>query len=107
MLDVRRLQLLRAVVTSGSISAAARNLGYSPSAISQQLAVLEREAGTALLERVGRGVRPTPAGRLLSEHAEVVSEQLSKAEHELTELKAGRSGRLTIRYFATAGAALV
>ncbi|TVT32022.1 LysR family transcriptional regulator [Amycolatopsis rhizosphaerae] len=107
MFDVRRLQVLRAVISSGSISAAARNLGYTPSALSQQLATLEREAGIALLERVGRGIRPTPAGTLLSEHAEVISAQLSKAEAELADLKAGRTGRLTIRYFATAGAALV
>lgn len=107
MLDVRRMQVLRAVISSGSITAAARNLGYTPSAISQQLATLEREAGIELLERVGRGVRPTAAGALLSEHAEVLSGQLSKAESELADLKSGRTGRLTIRYFATAGAALV
>ena len=107
MLDVRRLQILRAVITSGSITAAARNLGYTPSAISQQLATLELEAGAELLERVGRGVRPTPAGALLSEHAEVLSTQLCKAEAELAELKAGHTGRLAVRYFATAGAALV
>ncbi|WP_026360368.1 LysR family transcriptional regulator [Amycolatopsis nigrescens] len=107
MLDVRRMQVLRAVIISGSITAAARNLGYTPSAISQQLSTLEREAGTALLERVGRGVRPTPAGTLLSEHAETVSEQLAKAEAALNELKDGRGGRLAIRYFATAGARLV
>jgi DNA-binding transcriptional LysR family regulator len=107
MLDVRRMQVLRAVIASGSITAAARNLGYTPSAISQQLSTLEREAGVALLERIGRGVRPTPAGILLSEHAEVMSAQLSKAEAALTELKQGRTGRLAIRYFATAGASLV
>ncbi|PXY38033.1 LysR family transcriptional regulator [Prauserella flavalba] len=107
MLDVRRMQVLRAVITSGSISEAARNLGYTPSAISQQLSTLEREAGTALLERNGRGVRPTPAGELLSEHAEVLGTQLAKAEAALADLKNGRTGRLAIRYFATAGAALV
>jgi DNA-binding transcriptional LysR family regulator len=107
MLDVRRMQVLRAVITSGSITSAARNLGYTPSAISQQLSTLEREAGVELLERIGRGVRATPAGILLSEHAEVVSAQLSKAEAALTELKEGRTGRLAIRYFSTAGAALV
>ncbi|TWE24068.1 DNA-binding transcriptional LysR family regulator [Prauserella muralis] len=104
---MRRMQVLRAVVTSGSISAAARNLGYTPSAISQQLSALEREAGTVLLERAGRGVRPTPAGSLLSEHAELLSTQLAKAEAALADLKNGRTGRLAIRYFATAGAALV
>jgi DNA-binding transcriptional LysR family regulator len=107
MLDVRRMQVLRAVITSGSITAAARNLGYTPSAISQQLSALEREAGTALLERVGRGVRPTPAGLLLSEHAKTLSAQLATAELALTELKHGRTGRLAVSYFATAGAALV
>ncbi|MBK1789363.1 LysR family transcriptional regulator [Prauserella cavernicola] len=107
MLDVRRMQVLRAVVTSGSISEAARNLGYTPSAISQQLSTLEREAGTALLERIGRGVRPTAAGELLCEHAEVLGTQLAKAESALADLRNGRTGRLAIRYFATAGAALV
>ncbi|MEU6640923.1 LysR family transcriptional regulator [Saccharomonospora sp. NPDC046836] len=107
MLDVRRMQVLRAVVTSGSISAAARNLGYTPSAISQQLSTLEREVGVVLLERAGRGVRPTAAGSLLSEHAEVLSTQLAKAEAALADLKDGRTGRIAIRYFATAGAALV
>ena len=107
MLDVRRMQVLRAVITSGSITAAARNLGYTPSAISQQLSALEREAGIELLERVGRGVRPTLAGALLSEHAETLSAELAKAEAALGELKAGRTGRLSIHYFATAGASLV
>lgn len=107
MLDVRRMQVLRAVISSGSITAAARNLGYTPSAISQQLSTLEREAGVELLERVGRGVRPTPAGSLLSEYAETLSGQLAKAEAALTELKEGRTGKLAIRYFATAGASLV
>jgi molybdate transport repressor ModE-like protein len=107
MLDVRRMQVLRAVVTSGSITAAARNLGYTPSAISQQLSALEREAGTELLERAGRGVRPTPAGALLSEHAETLSAELARAEAALTELKEGRIGSISIRYFATAGASLV
>jgi DNA-binding transcriptional LysR family regulator len=107
MLDLRRMQILRAVVTSGSVTAAAGNLGYSPSAISQQLAVLEREAGTALLERVGRGVRPTAAGQLLTEHAAVLSKSLSDAESALRDLKEGRTGHLAVRYFATAGVALV
>ncbi|MFD1939705.1 LysR substrate-binding domain-containing protein [Nonomuraea mangrovi] len=107
MLDVRRLQILRAVVTSGSVTAAATNLGYTPSAISQQVAVLEKEAGMTLLERVGRGVQPTVAGRLLTEHAAIISRQLAEAETALADLRAGRTGRLTIRYFATAGATLM
>jgi DNA-binding transcriptional LysR family regulator len=107
MLDVRRMQMLRAVVTSGSVTSAAGNLGYSPSAVSQQLAVLEREAGVPLLERVGRGVQPTAAGRLLTEHAEIISKNLVEAETALKDLREGRTGRLSVRYFATAGVALV
>lgn len=107
MLDVRRMQVLRAVISSGSISAAARNLGYTPSAVSQQLSTLEREAGTTLLERAGRGIRATAAGLLLSEHAETLSAQLASTEAALADLKGGRTGRLSVRYFATAGAALV
>ncbi|MFR9780446.1 LysR family transcriptional regulator [Micromonospora sp. MS34] len=107
MLDVRRLQVLRAVVTSGSVTAAATHLGYTPSAVSQQVATLERQAGVALLERIGRGVRPTAAGRLLTEHAEIIGRNIAEAEAALAELRAGRTGRLTVRYFATAGAALI
>src|SRR5437660_8671172 len=107
MLDVRRLRVLRSVVNSGSISAAAVNLGYTPSAISQQIAALEKEAGTALLEKVGRGVRPTAAGRLLADHAADIMRRLTEAENALTDLREGRTGRLRVQYFATAGAALV
>ncbi|WP_079277666.1 LysR family transcriptional regulator [Streptomyces sp. CB03234] len=107
MLDVRRMQVLRAVVTSGSITAAATNLGYTPSAVSQQVAALEKQAGIPLLERVGRGVRPTEAGQLLSEHAAVIGRQVAEAETALTDLRARRTGLLSIRYFATAGATLV
>jgi DNA-binding transcriptional LysR family regulator len=107
MLDVRRLRVLRSVVTSGSISAAAANLGYTPSAISQQIAALEKEARMPLLEKAGRGVRPTPAGRLLAEHAAGIMHRLTEAETALADLRAGRTGRLRVHYFATAGAALV
>ncbi|MCP2165746.1 DNA-binding transcriptional regulator, LysR family [Goodfellowiella coeruleoviolacea] len=101
------MQVLRAVVTSGSITAAAANLGYTPSAISQQIAALERETRIPLLERVGRGIRPTAAGRLLTEHAGVIIDKLVTAEQELADLRAGHTGRLRVGYFATAGAALV
>ncbi|MFF7634793.1 LysR family transcriptional regulator [Kitasatospora sp. NPDC008050] len=101
------MQVLRAVVTSGSVTAAARNLGYTPSAVSQQMAALEKEAGIGLLERTGRGVRPTEAGRLLTEYAAVLGRHLAEAETALAELRAGRTGRVVVRYFATAGARLV
>lgn len=107
MLDVRRLQVLRSVVTSGSVSAAATALGYTPSAVSQQVAALERQAGTALLERAGRGVRPTAAGLLLAEHAAAIERRLAEAGAALADLLTGRNGSLTVRYFATAGAELV
>ncbi|MEG8276556.1 LysR family transcriptional regulator [Streptomyces sp. AHA2] len=107
MLDVGRLQVLRAVVTSGTVTAAAAHLGYTPSAVSQQIAALEKQAGTALLERVGRGVRPTPAGLLLTEHAALIGSAVAQAESALADLRAGRTGRLAVRYFATAGSTLV
>ncbi|MFD7601264.1 LysR family transcriptional regulator [Streptomyces mirabilis] len=107
MLDVRRMQVLRAVVSSGSVTAAAADLGYTPSAVSQQIGALEKQAGTELLERVGRGVRPTAAGLLLTEYADAIGRQVAEAETALADLRAGRTGRLAVRYFATAGAALV
>ncbi|MDH6216542.1 LysR family transcriptional regulator [Streptomyces pseudovenezuelae] len=107
MLDVRRMQVLRTVVGSGSVTAAAASLGYTPSAVSQQVAALEKEAGAALLERSGRGVRPTAAGLLLTEYADAIGRQVAEAETALADLLAGRTGRLSVRYFATAGSALV
>ncbi|GAA4700719.1 LysR family transcriptional regulator [Phytohabitans rumicis] len=107
MLDVRRMQVLRAVVTSGSVTAAAAHLGYTPSAVSQQVAALEKEAGIALLERVGRGVRPTAAGQLLTGHAAIIGQHVAEAETALADLRAGRTGRLTIRYFASVGPTLL
>lgn len=101
------MQVLRAVVTSGSVTGAAALLGYTPSAVSQQIAALEKEARTDLLERVGRGVRPTAAGLLLTEHADTIARQVAEAETALADLLAGRTGRLAVRYFATAGASLV
>ncbi|OQR59240.1 LysR family transcriptional regulator [Streptomyces maremycinicus] len=101
------MQVLRAVVGNGSVTGAAAALGYTPSAVSQQIAALEKEAGAALLERVGRGVRPTAAGLLLTEYADAIGRQVAEAETALADLLAGRTGRLAVRYFATAGAGLV
>ncbi|GLI00180.1 LysR family transcriptional regulator [Phytohabitans aurantiacus] len=103
MLDVRRMQVLRAVVTSGSVTAAAAHLGFTPSAVSQQVAALEKEAGIALLQRAGRGVQPTAAGRLLVGHAAIISEHVAATEAALADLRAGRTGRLTVHYFASIG----
>jgi DNA-binding transcriptional LysR family regulator len=70
--DLQRLRILRELAERRTLAAVADALGYSPSAISQQLAVLEREAGTALLQRAGRGVRLTDAGRVLADHADLL-----------------------------------
>lgn len=107
MLDVRRMQVLRAVAVSGSVTAAAAHLGCTPSAVSQQVAALEKEAGIELLERVGRGVRPTAAGRLLIGHATIISQHVAVTETALSDLRAGRTGRLTIHYFASVGPTLL
>ena len=107
MLDPRRLQALHAVATTGSVKEAAAQLGYSSSAISQQLTALERETNAVLLEPAGRGIRPTPAGELLAQHAERIFEQLAQAESELLALNAGQLGSLRLASFASAGAELV
>ena len=73
MLDLHRLRLLRELEARHTVRAAAEALGYTTSAVSQQLAVLEREAGTALLERVGRNVQLTEAGRVLVRHAQTAA----------------------------------
>ena len=107
MLDVRRLRVLREVARRGSLAAAADVLSYTPSAVSQQIAALEREAGTALLERRGRGVVLTEAGHTLVEHAEAILGQLEAAEGALQDLADLRRGRLRMASFATAGAAVL
>jgi DNA-binding transcriptional LysR family regulator len=107
MLDARRLQVLKAVVDAGSITAAAASLGYTPSAVSQSISALERETKTPLFEKVGRGIRATQAGLVLADHAGAVAHQLREAEQALEALRAGEAGRLRIAAFATAGASLV
>jgi DNA-binding transcriptional LysR family regulator len=102
MIDVRRLRILREVALAGTISGAARALGYTPSAISQQLAALERESGSELLRRRGRGVELTADGRLLVEVAERVGAELEAAEAELAARAAQPSGIVRLLAFATA-----
>ena len=89
MLDLHRLKLLREVDARGTVHGAARALDYTPSAISQQLAVLEREAGAKLLERSGRNVRLTQAGRVLVRHATTLLDGVEAAEAELAGITAG------------------
>jgi DNA-binding transcriptional LysR family regulator len=107
MLDVRRLIVLKEVAERGSFSAAADALSYTQSAISQQIAALERETGTTLVERGARGVRLTESGRALVAHSEAIFERLSAAEAELEAIAGLRGGRLRLASFPTAGATLV
>jgi DNA-binding transcriptional LysR family regulator len=106
MLDVRRLRLLREVDRRGSIAAAAQALAFTPSAVSQQLAKLEREVGVPLLDRGPRSVRLTEAGRALVARADDILARVAEAENELRALahEAG-SGTLRIASFPTAAAA--
>ncbi|MBV9449846.1 MAG: LysR family transcriptional regulator [Streptosporangiaceae bacterium] len=107
MIDPRRLHILRAVVANGSVAAAARALHLTPPAVSQQLQALERETGTPLLDRSGKQVRPTAAGRLLAEHAERVAAQLRQAERDLAELTGRVSGPVRLAAFQSVMSALV
>jgi DNA-binding transcriptional LysR family regulator len=106
-LNPRRLRVWHAVVSTGSIKQAAIDLGYSSSAVSQQIAALQRETGTVLLEPDGRGVRPTPAGELLADHAAKIVAQLAQAEDELAAMREGQIGMLRVGSFASAGSELL
>jgi DNA-binding transcriptional LysR family regulator len=107
MLDPRRLRVLREVAARGSFAAAAEALSFTQSAVSQQVAALEREAGTRLVERGVRPVRLTDPGRALLAHAEAVLARLDEAEQELGEIARLRRGRLRLASFPTAIATLV
>jgi DNA-binding transcriptional LysR family regulator len=101
MLNVDRLRALHAVAAQGSILAAADALHVTTSAVSQQLAKLEREVGRPLLEKQGRGVTLTDTGRRLVVHTEQVLSMLEQAEAELEATRDVVSGRLHIAGFAT------
>ncbi|MCT9932066.1 LysR family transcriptional regulator [Planotetraspora sp. A-T 1434] len=102
MLDLHRLKALHAVAVYGSVGAAAEALMVTPSAISQQLAKLERETGTVLVERNGRGVKLTDAAGLLAEHAEKILALVETAEADFEALRGAVVGRLTMAAFPTA-----
>jgi DNA-binding transcriptional LysR family regulator len=107
MLDVRRLRVLHAVSTYGSVTAAAAALGYSAPAVSQQLATLEREVGMRLTERVGRGIELTPAAAILVAHTDALLARLDAAESDLAALRDQVSGRVALAAFPSAGATIV
>jgi DNA-binding transcriptional LysR family regulator len=103
MLDTHRLRLLREFAARGTIAATAAALGYTPSAVSQQLAALEREAGAVLLDRTARAAELTDAGRRLVEHAERILAMVEAAEADLSS--AEPVGRVTVTAFPTAAVA--
>jgi DNA-binding transcriptional LysR family regulator len=107
MLDLNRLKALHAVSVYGSVGAAADALMVTPSAVSQQLAKLEREIGATLLERNGRGVRLTDAAGLLADHAERILALVETAEADFEALRGEVVGRLSLGAFPTAARGLM
>lgn len=104
MLDPHRIRVFRSVVASGSVQAAADNLGMTSSAVSQHLAALARETGLTLFQRAGRGIVPTDAALVLDAQTDEVMSQWGRLDRVVSDLRDGRSGRLSIGYFASAGA---
>ena len=107
MLDLKRLRVLAEVVRQGSFSAAAEVLYLSQSAVSQQVATLEREIGMPLLERTSEGPKLTDAGRTLVRHAEAAIARLEEAEHEVAAIAGLEGGELRVASFPTASATLL
>ena len=103
MLDLTRLRVFRAVVHAGTVQAAAANLGYSPSAVSQHITALQRETGLVLFERSGRGIAPTPAGLALAAGSAEVMDSLGRLGGLVDDLREGRTGSLSIGSFPSAG----
>jgi DNA-binding transcriptional LysR family regulator len=103
MLDVRRLRLLRELAARGTIGAVASELDYSPSAVSQQLAQLEKEAGVPLLERVGRNVRLTAAAQTLVIHADALLARIEEAEADLQATAELITGTVRVAAIQSAG----
>jgi DNA-binding transcriptional LysR family regulator len=106
MIDVRRLRVLRALADHGTVAAAANALHLTPSAVSQQLAALEREVGQPVAERRGRGLVLTGAADVLLEHAHTLFAQLERAEADVAAHARGELGTVVVGAFPTALAAV-
>lgn len=106
-IDLQTVRIVHAVAEHGSLTAAGAALGYSQPAVSQQLRRFEERSGVALVERVGRGIRLTEAGRALARHARGVTTSLEAAAGELAELRGLRAGRVRLAAFPSASATLV
>lgn len=107
MYNLRRLEVLRELKHRGTLAAVAAAMSYSPSAVSQQLTLLESEVGAPLLERVGRRVRLTPQAEILVAHTETVMRQLDRAQTEIAASLDELTGTLRVAAFQTAMLALV
>jgi len=106
-LTLAGLRVVLEVARTGSFSATAERLGYTQSAVSRQVAVTEKAAGTPLFERHARGTRPTPAGTALARHAGQVLDQITAATQELAGMRDRLAGRLVVAGFPAAAAALL
>lgn len=107
VLNLVHLQTLQAVLKTGSLSGAAKELGYTTSAVSQQVAALERALGVRLFERGPRNLWPTTAAVQMGAHAAAVLSRLSEAQDDMRGFADGRRGRLRVAAFATVGAQLL
>ncbi len=107
MLDVNRLRVIDAVARHGSVTAAARELHYSQPSVTHHLARLEAETGAQLLQRVGRGIRLTPAGELLADRAAEIIGRIDAAGAELSAHVGLNAGRVRLAGFSSAIASLV
>lgn len=107
MLNAVHLRTLVAVLEAGTLSGAAKTLGYTTSAVSQQIVALERSVGVPLFERGPRSLWPTAAGLTMGRHAEAVIARLAEAEEDMAGYARGGAGRLRIGSFPTVGASLL
>ena len=107
IVDLRRLQLLRELADRGTVTATASALHLTPSAVSQQLAALSKEAGVPVLVKVGRRVRLTAEGQILLQHADRLHEQLERTRADLLRSRGGLTGQVTVGAFGSAIPALV
>ncbi|QER85082.1 LysR family transcriptional regulator [Streptomyces tendae] len=107
MIEARHLRVLRAVASTGSFSAAARELGCTQPAVSQQMKALEASVGTPLLIRSGREMRLTQAGEALVRHAAGILSGLTAAEEEVAAIAGLRAGRVRLVSFPSGSSTLV
>lgn len=105
MFDLTRLRTFRAVVAEGSVNGAAANLGYTPSAVSQQIQTLQRETGLELFERDGRGIVPTVIGERFAKEAEPLLAQAVRLAELAGDLRVGRTGSLRVGHISSVASA--